>query len=59
MLQNTVDGLGFGCVDKTAGVDDGEIRTIRVRNGYKPGLAHQMMHLLAVHKILGAAQRDK
>ena len=59
MLEDTVDGLGLGRVDKTAGIDNGQIRPVGVRRGDIPGLTHQMMHLFAVHQILGAAQRNK
>ena len=56
-LQDGVNGLGLGRVDKTAGVDNGNVRPVRVRNQSKPGLRHQIEHLLAVYQVFGTAER--
>ena len=58
-LQNGVDGLAFGAVDKTAGVDDHHIGTGLVLLQLHARIAAQGHHLLHIHEILGTAKRNK
>ena len=58
-LQNGVNGLTFGAVDKTAGVDDHHIGAGLVLLQLHARVAAQGHHLLHIHEILGTAKRNK
>ena len=58
-LQNVVDGLGFGGVDKPAGVDDHHVAAHNVLLDGVSGFLHPVHHPLTVHLIFRAAKGNK
>ena len=56
--ENVVDGLGLCGLDKAAGVDDDELRTVGVGADLIPCLPQQPEHMLGIDLIFGAAKRD-
>ena len=58
-LQDLVDGLALGAVDKAAGVDDGDVAPVHLADHLVAGLIEQIEHLLAVDLIFRTAERDE
>ena len=58
-FEDGLDGLGLGRFDKAAGVDHANVRLAHILGNLPACLAHQGEHMLAVHQILGAAERNK
>ena len=58
-FKNGFDGLGLGRFDKATGVDHANVRLAHILGNLPACLAHQGEHMLAVHQILGAAERNK
>ena len=56
-LQNRVDRLFFGAVDKAAGVDNDDLRVRRVIRERMSGVADERHHLLGVDEVFRAAER--
>ena len=57
-LQNRIDGLLLGGLDKAAGVDNGDIRLRHIIHDGHTGIRQLCQRVLAVHEIFRAAQRD-
>ena len=57
--QDIVDGLGFGRVDKAAGVDDHHVASHDVLLDGVSGFLNPVHHPLAVHLILGTAKGNE
>ena len=58
-LQDVVNGLALGRVDKAAGVEDGHIGPLGVGDHLVARIPAQSHHLLGIHQILGAAKGNK
>ena len=58
-LQDILNGLALGGVDKAAGVEHRRVRPLGLGGDLMPGASDQCHHLLGVHQILGAAQGYK
>ena len=58
-LQNVVDGLGLGGVNKPAGVDHHHVAAHNVLLDGVSGFLHPVHHPLAVHLIFRAAKGNK
>ena len=58
-LQNVLDGLAFGGLNKAAGVQHRHVGPLRVAGDGVAGVPAQGHHLLGVHQVLGTAERDK
>ena len=58
-LQNIFNGLGFGIVNEAAGVDNDGVGFVQIRRQGIPRFVQQVEHLLAVHQVFGAAERDQ
>ena len=56
-LQNILDGLALGRVDKAAGIEHRHIGPRRLSGHGVARLAHQGHHLFGIHQVLGAAKR--
>ena len=56
LFQNGVDGLLFGFVDKSTGVDNGHIGLAEILHDLHSLPAQQRQHLLGIDQILGTAQ---
>ena len=58
-LEDRIDGLLLGRVNKRAGIDDENLGRLHVGRHLRAGAVQQTHHDLAVDEVLGAAQRDK
>ena len=58
-FKDMVNGLALGRVDKAAGVQNADIRALRVRDDRVSRFPHQRGHLLRIHQIFCAAQRNE
>ena len=58
-LQDILNGLALGGVDKAAGVEHRRVRPLGLGGDLMPSASDQCHHLLGVHQILGAAQGYK
>ncbi len=58
-LQDLVDGLALGAVDKAAGVDDRNVAAVHLADHVMAGLIEQVEHLLAVDLVFRTAERNE
>ena len=56
-LQNRLNGLALGAVNKAAGIDNGRVSPLRLLQKLHARLLQEPQHLLGIHQIFGAAQR--
>ena len=56
--QDILDGLGLGGLDKSASVDDDDVRLGRVAHGGVAVLDEGMAENVGVHLVFRAAERD-
>ena len=58
-VENVVDGLLFGALDKRAGIDDDDVGVDVLRNDFEAFRGKLGEHNLRIDKILRTAERDK
>ena len=58
-LQNGLDRLGLGRLDKTAGVDNAHLSLVHIVYNLAACLTQSGEHVLGVNQILGTAERDQ
>ena len=58
-LEDGLDGFGLCRFDEAAGVDHADVRLAHILRDLPARVAHQGEHMLAVHQIFGAAERNK
>ena len=58
-LENGVDGLLFGGIDKAAGVDDDHLGIAGLRRELVSAFSQMAHHHLCVDEVLGAAETYK
>ena len=58
-LEDGLDGFGLCRFDEAAGVDHADVRLAHILRDLPARVSHQGEHMLAVHQIFGAAERNK